>query len=50
MTQSTSGGAVTADSRFIVLGACGLAGWLALLLTKAGDVEANNFKQESLDL
>ena len=53
-TQPTSGGAVTADSsccancvkppRFTVLFACrpcGPAGWLALLLTKAGDVETN---------
>ena len=35
-------------------GPCGPAGWLALLLTKAGDVEdhsrSDNFKQESLDL
>ena len=43
--------------RFTVFWACrscGPAGWLALLLTKAGDVETNpggdNFKQESLDL
>ena len=27
--------------RFTVFGACGPAGWLALLLTKAGDVETN---------
>ena len=55
-TQPTSGGAVTADSscyancvepsrpRFTVFWACrpcGPAGWLALLLTKAGDVETN---------
>ena len=54
MTQPTSGGAVTAvkhccancvePSRFIVFLAsrpCGPAGWLELLLTKAGDVETN---------
>ena len=40
--------------RFWVCRPCGPAGWLALLLTKAGDVETNpgltNSKQESLDL
>ena len=61
MTQPTSGGAVTADSRccancvepppsqqwgpdlpfFWACRPCGPAGWLALLLTKAGDVETN---------
>ena len=49
-TQPTSGGSVTADinccngARFTVLGGirpCGPAGWLALLLIRAGDVETN---------
>ena len=29
------------EARFTVFGACGPAGWLALLLTNAGDVETN---------
>ena len=40
-------------ARFTVFEACGPAGWLALLLTKAGGRDqsrSNNFKQESLDL
>ena len=53
-TQPTSGGAVTAvinccancvePSRFTDFWAsrpCGAAGWLSLILTKAGDVETN---------